>query len=94
MNIKNFGKAVMLSISAIIVGFIAIAVPFRIFDTLSSDGIRILFFVEMTIYIALGMIFLVIQERKNQERVRQAKRHEQRELKIKEVVDNWYNIAA
>lgn len=91
---KNFVKGLILSVVSLVMGFVAIGVPFRIFDFLSEDGMRILFAVEIGIYLAIGGVFLIVQDNKKKQRARDIKRHEERQLKVKECVDNWYNIAA
>ncbi len=91
---KNFVKGLLLSIVSLAAGFVAIGVPFRIFDFLSADGMRILFAIEVGIYLGIGLIFLTIQDSKKKQRAKEIKKHEQRQLKVKECVDNWYNIAA
>lgn len=94
MKAKGLVKGLVLSVSALTVGFFAVAVPFRIFDTLSTEGVRILFAVEIALYFVLGLIFLGIQDRKNKQKAKAEERLAKRELKVREVVDNWYNIAA
>lgn len=94
MKTKNFIKGLLLAITSLGAGFFAIAVPFRIFDNLNETGVRVLFGVEMCVYIIVSLIFLAIQDKKNRQKKREAKRHEERQLKVKDVVDNWYNIAA
>lgn len=91
---NNFAKGLLLSVVSLVVGFVAIGVPFKIFDFLSADGMRILFAVEVAIYLLIGAVFLTIQEKKKKQREQEMKRHEKRQLKVKECVDNWYNIAA
>lgn len=94
MKANNFTKGLALTVSALVAGFFAIAVPFRIFDTLSASGVRILFAVEIILYVSTALIFLAIQDKKNKQRAKEKARLEKRELKVREVVDNWYNIAA
>lgn len=94
MKASNFTKGLFLSMMSLGVGFLAIAIPFRIFDNLSGSGIKILFAVELMLYIGTALIFLAVQDRKNQQKKKEAQRHEKRQLKIKDVQENWYNIAA
>lgn len=94
MNTKNLLKGIILTIVSLAGGFIALSVPFRIFSTLSSDGVRIMFIVEIAVYFALGMIFLVIKDNKEQKKRKQKQQHLARQEKINRVVDEWYNIAA
>lgn len=94
MKTKELAKGLVLSVSALVVGFFAIAVPFRIFDTLSANGVRILFAVEIGVYVVISLIFLAVQDKKNKQKAKAQQRLAQRELKVRDVVDNWYNIAA
>lgn len=94
MKARELAKGLALSISALAVGFLAIAVPFRIFDTLSLNGVKILFAVEIIAYIITGLIFLAVQDKKNKQKAKAEERLAKRELKVRDVMDNWYNIAA
>lgn len=94
MKISNIIKGFALSAFALGFGFLAIALPFRMFNILSGDGMRIMFIVELIVYMIVGMIFLAIQDKKNQQKAKANKRHEQRQIKVQDCIDNWYNIAA
>ena len=93
MNTKNLLKGIILTIVSLAGGFFALSVPFRIFSTLSGDEVRILFVTEIAVYFAVGMIFLVVKDNKEQKK-RKQKQQLARQEKINRVRDEWYNIAA
>ena len=94
MNTKNLLKGIILTIVSLAGGFFALSVPFRIFSTLSGDGVRILFVTEIVVYFAVGMIFLVVKDNKEQKKRKQKQQQLARQEKIDRVRDEWYNIAA
>jgi uncharacterized membrane protein len=94
MKTNKLIKAILLSISSLIIGFIAMALPFHIFDTLSSSAMEILFITELIIYLAIGLTFLAIKDIKAQKRAKEKARHTKREREIEQVIDEWINIAA
>ena len=91
MNKKDLIKGIIISIVTLIVGYGAMAIPFNLFLTVSKDGQRIFFLAELCIYLVIGSIFLLIQEKQAK---KQKARHEERAQKIKDVQQNWYDIAA
>lgn len=94
MKTKNILKGISLSIGSLIAGFVALALPFRIFDFLSADGVRMLFVAELTVYFVVGMVFLAIKDKNDQKKKKQRQQHYERQQKINRVIDEWYNIAA
>lgn len=94
MNKKNLLKGIIISIVTLIAGYGAMAIPFNIFLTVSKDGQRIFFLAELCIYLVIGSIFLLIQDKKEKQAKKQKARHEERAQKIKDVQQNWYDIAA
>lgn len=94
MNKKDLLKGIIISIVTLIAGYGAMAIPFNIFLTVSKDGQRIFFLVELCIYLVIGSIFLLIQDKKEKQAKKQKARHEERAQKIKDVQQNWYDIAA
>ena len=94
MNKKDLLKGIIISIVALIVGYGAMAIPFNMFLTVSKDGQRIFFLAELCIYLVIGSIFLLIQDKKEKQAKKQKARHEERAQKIKDVQQNWYDIAA
>lgn len=94
MNITKVIKGIALSIISLAVGFVAMVVPFRMLDMLSTRGMRILFIIETAVYFIAGIIVLLIQDKKIEQKEKSAQRHKEREIKIQNAQDNWYNIAA
>lgn len=92
-NFKTLLKGLALSLISLTAGFIAISLPFHIFD-MSSSALNIVFVAELAIYIVIGLIFLIIKDKKEQEKIKMIKRHEKRNKKIKKVHEEWINIAA
>lgn len=94
MNKKDLLKGIIISIVTLIAGYGAMAIPFNIFLTVSKDGQRIFFLAELCIYLTIGCIFLLVQDKKEKQAKKQKARHEERAQKIKDVQQNWYDIAA
>lgn len=94
MNKKDLRKGIIISIVTLIAGYGAMAIPFNLFLTVSKDGQRIFFLAELCIYLVIGSIFLLIQDKKERQAKKQKARHEERAQKIKDVQQNWYDIAA
>lgn len=94
MNKKDLLKGIIVSVATLVFGYIAIAIPFNIFDSLSKDGERIFFISELCLYILIGCIFLLFKEHKEKQARKEKERHERRIAKINDVKENWYNIAA
>ena len=90
----NILKSVALSAASLTVGFIAISFPFRLFDTLTGDAMHIVFISELIIYSLIGAIFLVVKDKRKQEKIKKERRHELRRKKIEQVKRDWIDIAA
>ena len=94
MKIKDIIKGVIISVSAIVIGYFAVGLPLNLFNVLSMDGHRIFFIVELCLYLFIGGVFLVIQDRKEQQLKKEQIRHEKRKEKIKTVQEIWYDLVA
>lgn len=94
MNKKDILKGVLISIITLVAGYVAMIVPFNLFLSVSKDGQRIFFIIELCIYLVIGSIFLLVQENKEKQAKKEKARHEERARKIKDVQQNWYDIAA
>ncbi len=95
MKIKNnLLKSALLTLSSLAVGFAAIAFPFNLFSTLTSDAMHVVFISEIIIYFFVAMIFLVVADKKKQRRIKLEQRHEKRKAKIERVKTDWIDIAA
>ena len=87
-------KSLLLSLAALIIGFFSIALPFNLFNTLTSNAMHIIFISEIIIYFSISMIFLAIADKRKQEKIKIEKRHEERKEKIERVKRDWIDIAA
>ncbi len=94
MNKKDLLKGIIISIITLVAGYGAMAIPFNLFLTISKDGQRIFFLIELCVYLTIGSIFLIIQDKKEKQIKKQKARHKERAQKIKDVQQNWYDIAA
>lgn len=94
MNKKDLLKGIVISIITLGAGYAAMIIPFNLFLTVSKDGQRIFFIIELCVYLTVGTIFLLIQDKKEKQIQKEKARHKEREKKINDVKENWYNIAA
>ena len=96
MNKKliNVLKTLLTSAAALIAGFMAIAFPFRLFDNLSAEGMRYLFIGEMALYFTLGMIFLFIKGKREEEKEKENARRKTRRIKFEQAQKDYYDFAA
>lgn len=90
----KFIKGLLLSLASLVVGFTAIALPFRLFDGLSGDALHLVFFAESTIYFLMGITFLVAFEKKKRNKEKSKRRQALRNEKIKRYQEEWVNLAA
>lgn len=91
---KNFVKGLVISALSLAVGYAAISLPFRLFDTLTGSMMQKVFIGELIIYLAIGMIFLVYQQKKKEQQAKYRQRHIARREKIARVQTEWYDLAA
>ncbi|MBE6720470.1 MAG: hypothetical protein E7571_07445 [Ruminococcaceae bacterium] len=91
---KKFVKATLMSALSLIIGFLAISLPFNLFSTLSSVMIQRVFLGELVIYFVIAMLFLVFQQKKKERLIKSEQRHTARREKIARVQTEWYDLAA
>lgn len=91
-TVKKIISSVAISAVTLITGFIVTMVSFNLFDTLTTNQMRILFTIDFVCLIAVGGIFLYISESKNAKRKRrqsfekrQKERIEKNEREINEI---------
>lgn len=94
MNKNNILKGIMLTLSALIVGFIAISLPFKLFDELTSSQMTILFATEIIVYFLLGAIYLIAKDIKAQKVERKQIRAERKKAEIKQFQTEWLDLIA
>ncbi len=93
-NFRNIIKGLVLSISAMIVGFLAIALPFRLFSSIEGTQLRALFLFEIIIYFILSMLFLISKERKRIKKEKEQKKRIIRREKFQQAQIEYYDLAA
>ena len=91
---NNILKSMLLTLASLTIGFAAIAFPFNLFKTLTSDAMHVIFISEIVIYFVLGLIFLALSDKRKQEKIKSERRHEERRQKIERVQREWIDIAA
>ena len=91
---KNFVKGLVISVLSLAVGYAAISLPFRLFDTLERSMMQKVFIGDLIIYLTIGMIFLVVQQKKKEQQAKCEERHYARREKIAKVQSDWYDLAA
>lgn len=94
MNTKRIIKGIMLTLVSMAGGFLALAVPFRIFDSLSRQGVQALFIAEIIIYFLTAMIFLCIKDKQKKKRAKRQQYYLKRKEKVEKMQEEWLNIAA
>ncbi len=91
---KKIVKAFVISVLSLAVGYMAISLPFRLFDSLGGDMMHKVFIGELLIYLAIGMVFLAVQQKKSEQQKKSKERHIARREKIARVQTEWYDLAA
>ena len=94
MKINKILKSIAISFLSLVAGYWAISFPFNLFGTLTKDAMHLVFIAEIIIYFVIAMIFLVIADKRKQEKIKFEQRHEERCRKIEQVKRDWYDIAA
>lgn len=86
---KKIINAITISIAALLTGFGAMVLPFRLFDELTGIQMRILFIAEIIVYFAIISAFFLIREsnqEKKEKRQEMQKRHNRRtEKRLREL---------
>lgn len=91
---KNFKNGLLISAISLIVGFFAIAFPFKFFENLTSSQMTILFVTELVVYILVGLTFLVFKGLEEQKREKEQFQREQRKAKICKLQTEWFDLVA
>ncbi len=87
-------KGILISLSALAVGFIALALPFRFFTSLPQEGMHVLFITEVTVYLLTGMTFLFIKGKNDKEKEKNEERRRARRAKFEQAQKEYYDLAA
>lgn len=72
-SINNILKSVLVSLTTLIVGFVAISLPFNLFNTLTEKEMRIIFLCEIIIYSVMFALFFVVKERSEEKKKQKQK---------------------
>lgn len=97
-TVKKIISSVVISAVTILIGFGVTMVSFNLFDTLSTNQMRILFTIDFVCLIAVGGIFLFLTESRNAKRKRREsfekrqreriERNEREMSQINEIISN------
>lgn len=93
-NSKKIIKALIMSLITLCVGFLALSLPFKLFNDLSRRDMQIMFVLELAIYFICGIVFLSFKGKKETERVKEEQRRFQRRLKFEQAQREYYDLAA
>ncbi len=91
---KKVLKGILMSALTIAAGFLALALPFKMFTGLSSRDMQILFIAELVVYFVLGMIYLIFKDRNEAEKVKNEERRTARREKFEQAQREYYDLAA
>lgn len=81
---KNFFNYILVSISTILVGFSAMALPFKLFDELSRTEMKVLFFAELFVYFAIFSLCLILKEKQKERKLKEQKLKELHNIRVLE----------
>ena len=87
-------KGLMLALSTLSAGFVAIALPFRLFSTLGGNQVRWFFVLELALYFVITMVFIVAREKAKERKRKEAERRFQRRIKFETARKEYYDLAA
>ncbi len=93
-SVKEVLKILVLSIAALGIGFAAIALPFRLFDSLSATQMRYLFIGEMALYFSVGMVFLFAKGKRAERKAKEEARRFQKRIKFEQAKREYYDLVA
>lgn len=79
---KNIFNYVLISISTILVGFTAMALPFKLFNELSKTEMRVLFLAEVIIYFSIFSLYFIIKENKKENKRKEQKLQEMHNVRV------------
>ncbi len=91
---KKIFKGFLMTLSTLAVGFIALALPFHLFDELSSKEMQLLFICEITVYLTIGMLYLAAKQRKRDRKIKEKNKALERRAKFQKAFDEYYSLAA
>lgn len=94
MNIKKIIKGLVISLLSLGVGYFAIAVPFNLISTLSPQSVRLIFCVELGIYLLVGAICIIFLDKKQAREKKEKARKIERLEKRKQAQKEYYSLAA
>lgn len=87
-------RMLLLTVAALGIGFAAIAFPFHLFDNLTASQMRYLFLGEITLYFTVGMVFLFIRGKRDEQKAKEEARNFQKRIKFEQAKREYYDFAA
>ena len=87
-------KTIIMSLGALVAGYAAISLPFKLFTRLSADGMRYLFIGELVLYFLISIAFIVAKEKSRQRKIKEAQKRVQRREKFQKAQEEYYSLAA
>ena len=86
-------KWILMSALTLIVGFSAVALPFKLFN-LSGDAVRYFFLIELGVYFFLSMLYLVSKQKKKEKAMKEKRLRLERREKFQKAQEEYYSLAA
>ena len=63
-KIRTILKGLIISVSTLAAGFLALALPFKMFANLSRHDMQVLFLAEIVVYFIMSMTYLIFRDKK------------------------------
>ena len=87
-------KGIMMSAVTLCVGFLALSLPFKLFNDLSRRDMQVLFITELVVYFICTIVYLSIKDKKDTEKVKEEERRIQKRAKFEQAQREYYDLAA
>ncbi len=87
-------KGLLLTLSSLIVAFLAISLPFKLIGDMSSEQMRGLFITEIAVYFITFIAYVVINEKKKAKLAKEKERRFQMRAKFEQAQREYYDLAA
>ncbi len=87
-------KGLLLTLSSLIVAFLAISLPFKLIGDMSSAQMRGLFVTEIAVYFITFVAYVIINEKKKARLAKEKERRFQRRAKFEQAQREYYDLAA
>lgn len=93
-KIRTILKGLIISVSTLAAGFLALALPFKMFANLSRHDMQVLFLAEIVVYFIMSMTYLIFRDKKETEKERNEERRVARREKFERAQKEYYDLAA